>query len=359
MKKILYILLFSLISFSITIAQDFHFSQYNENPLLINPALAGSNYSMRTSIVFRDQWSSVTTPYRSYGLSFESRFNGSNWKQADSKRSMIFKKSKNRLAGGFTIYNDKAGDSKMGTLATNATLAMAFPLTPLSGLTFGLQAGFIQRKIDGSKLVHSNQYNGYTYDPTLPSGELYNRTSFMYGDLGSGVAYNYAKEETAIAANNQINVQIGLGIFHLTSPSQHFASNGSDRLSKKYVLHGNLLFGIPNTFIGIAPSWLATLQGPSKEILAGLMIKYYIKDNSKYTGFKKRSSIGAGAYYRTGDAFIPSILIETGRYAIGFSYDINTSALVNASKGKSAFEITLRIVTPSAYLYQKRGKASF
>jgi hypothetical protein len=101
------------------------------------------------------------------------------------------------------------------------------------------------------------------------------------------------------------------------------------------------------------------MQGSSKEILAGLMVKYYIKDDSKYTGFLKRSSIGIGANYRAGDAFIPSILIEFGRFAIGYSYDINTSKLAKASNAKGGSEITLRMVTPTAFLYQRRSKAMF
>jgi type IX secretion system PorP/SprF family membrane protein len=358
MKKPLLILFISLLYTTCFKSQDIHFSQYNENPLLVNPALAGSNFAMRASIVYRDQWASITTPYRSFGLSFDSRFNASNWKPVDSRRSMTFRKQKHRMAGGISIYNDKAGDSKMGTLILNGTFAMSFPLSKLSGLSFGLQGGLMQRKVDGSKLLYSNQYNGYTYDSSIPSGEHYGQTNFMKGDLAAGVAYTYAREESSIAANDQLNAQIGFSTYHLTSPNQFFL-NGSDRLKRKFIFHGNILFGIKNSSIGINPSWLAQMQGPSKEILAGLMIKYYINDNSKYTGIKKRSSIGIGAYYRTGDAIIASVLYEAGRYAIGFSYDINTSKLVNASKGRSAFEITLRFVTPSAYLYQKRNRAQF
>jgi type IX secretion system PorP/SprF family membrane protein len=336
-------------------SQDFHFSQFNENPLLANPALAGSNQVMRLSTVYRSQWGSVTTPFQTYGVSFESRFKASNWEKVDPKRSMIFKKAKNRMAGGLTIYNDKAGDSKMGTLATNLTYAMFFPLNKNSNLSLGLQGGFVQRKMDDAKLIYSAQYNGYTYDPTMPSGETYSRNSFMYGDIGSGIAYTYARGERSIAANDQINAQIGFGAFHLTRPNQNFTNGSADRLYRKYVFHGNFVFGIPNTLLGIAPSWLVQFQGPSKEIMAGTMFKYYIKDDSKYTGFLKRSSVGIGAYYRTGDAVITSLLIETGRFALGFSYDINTSKLATVSNVKGGFEITLRMITPNAFLYQRHA----
>jgi hypothetical protein len=55
-------------------------------------------------------------------------------------------------------------------------------------------------------------------------------------------------------------------------------------LYRKYVFHGNLVFGIPNTLLGIAPSWLvANARLYLKKSLAGTMFKYYIKDDSKYT----------------------------------------------------------------------------
>ena len=353
------VVIFACIICKTTLSQDFHFSQYNENPLLMNPALAGSNYVMRASIVYRTQWSSVATPYTTYGLSFDSRFKASNWEKADPKRTLTFKKAKNRMAGGISIYNDKAGEAKLGTFVTNLTYAMFFPLNRNSNLSLGLQGGFAQRKMDDSKLIYGAQYNGYTYDASLPSGETYSRKSFMYGDIGSGIAYTFNRAERSVAANDQINAQIGFSAFHLTRPQQNFISGESDRLNRKYVFHGNIVFGIPNTLIGLAPTWLIQVQGVNKEILAGMMVKYYIKDDSKYTGILKRSSIGIGANYRTGDAIIASILIEFGRFAVGYSYDINVSKLANASNGKGGSEITLRMVTPTAFLYQRRSKAMY
>jgi type IX secretion system PorP/SprF family membrane protein len=358
MKKLITLSLGCLLVNTV-LSQDFHFSQFNENPLLINPALAGSNYVMRVSAVYRTQWSSVTTPFTTYGVSFDSRFKASNWDQADAKRSMIFKKSKNRMAGGISIYNDKGGDSRLGTFATNLTYAMFFPLNKHSQISLGLQGGFVQRKMESSKLVYGAQYDGYTYDANLPSGETYTRQSFMYGDMGSGLLYTFSRGERSIAANDQINAQVGFSAFHLTRPQQNFLNGQNDRLYRRYAFHGNLLFGIPNTLMGIAPSWLIQMQGSSKEVLAGIMFKYYIKDDSKYTGFLKRSSIGLGGHYRTGDAIVTSILVEFGRFAVGYSYDVNISKLKKVSNGRGGSEITLRMMTPTAFLYQRRSKALY
>ena len=53
-------------------AQDFTFSQFYEQPLLRNPALAGVfTGDIRASMVHRSQWGSVTVPYKTSSLSIE------------------------------------------------------------------------------------------------------------------------------------------------------------------------------------------------------------------------------------------------------------------------------------------------
>jgi type IX secretion system PorP/SprF family membrane protein len=263
------------------------------------------------------------------------------------------------MAGGLSVYNDKAGDSKMGTLQANLSLAMSFPLNKKSSLAFGLQGSTVQRKIDNTKLLYPNQYNGTTFDSNLPTGENYTQQNFSYPELGAGILWSYGQGEKSIAANDQIKALIGFSTYHINQPKQKFIGGQNSRLYRKYVFHGNILIGIPNSMFAIVPSWLVQLQGSSKEIVAGTMVKYYINDDSKYTGFIKRSSVGLGVYYRNADAIIASVLIETGRYSIGFSYDINASGLAVASKSRGGFEINLKFVTPAAYLYQRKSKAMF
>ena len=53
-------------------AQDIHFSQFFETPLLRNPALAGIfSGDLRIQAVYRNQWNSVTVPYQTTSLNGE------------------------------------------------------------------------------------------------------------------------------------------------------------------------------------------------------------------------------------------------------------------------------------------------
>ena len=353
MKKIA-IILTVLIFANRAYSQDLHFSQYNQTPSLVNPALTGALAVFRASVIYKDQWKSVTVPYKTYGASVEMKFKASNWeKNQPFTLTRFYKKSFSRLAGGLSFYSDKAGDGNMGSNQVNLSLATFIPLNKYSSLSAGMQASIVQRQVDFNKLSFPNQYNGLGgYSSTINSGENYASQNFVYPDFGAGLLWSYGYNERSIAANNEFKASIGAAVFHLNQPKQKYLEGAGDRLNSKYVVHGDFLIGIRNTNVAFAPSFMTSFQGPSKEIVAGTLIKYYFKDDSKYTGFVKRSAFSLGAFYRNKDAMILSALIEFEQYAIGFSYDLNTSKLTTASTGRGGPEIFIRFVTPNPFLFQ-------
>src|ERR1700710_2244322 len=72
LKKYLPYIVILLLSSLFTRAQDIHFSQFFETPLLRNPSLAGiftGDYRVQT--VYRDQWNSVTNAYKTTAINAE------------------------------------------------------------------------------------------------------------------------------------------------------------------------------------------------------------------------------------------------------------------------------------------------
>lgn len=345
--------------FNTSFAQDLHFSQYTQTPSLVNPALTGSTHTLRASVIYKDQWRGVTVPYKTYGASFEMKFKASNWEKSDENKTKAYKKSFSRLAGGLSFYNDKAGDGNMGTSQVNLSLASFVPINVKNSLSVGLQTSIVQRKVDFSKLIFPDQYNGTAYDPNMSNGEDASSQSFTYPDIAAGFNWSYGYSEKAMAANNSFKANAGVSLYHVNRPKQRFLTGSNERLSPKLVLHGDFILGLKNTNVALAPSYLVQLQGPNTEILVGMMYKYYFKEDSKYTGFIKQSAFGLGAAYRNLDALIVSAQVEFGQYAIGFSYDLNTSKLTRASTGRGGPEIFLRFVTPNPFLYQMHSKAKY
>jgi type IX secretion system PorP/SprF family membrane protein len=357
-----YIQLFSLSVFSILFlnakSQDLHFSQFNENPSLINPALTGAAHVIRASAIYKDQWRSITVPYKTFGASFEMKFKASAWDKVGNHETEKYKKAFNRLAGGLSFYSDKAGDGSMGTTNVNLSLATFIPVNKKSSISVGLQASVVQKKVDYTKFIWPDQYNGSTYDASAASGESYTTNNFIYPDFAGGLLYTYGYNEKAIGANNQFRFEFGVSMYHLASPKLKYLSQTSERLYSKQNIHGKCLVGIRNTNVSLMPSFLFSYQGATKEMIEGIMIRHSFKDDSKYTGFIKASTFSYGGFYRNKDAFIAVVQMEFAQYSIAFSYDINTSKLTKVSGFRGGPEITLRFVSPSPYLYQK-SKAKF
>ena len=350
--------LFSCLSITAT-AQDLHFSQFNENPSLLNPALTGSAYVIRASVVYKDQWRSITVPYKTFGADIQMKFKASAWDKVGNHATKTFKKSFNRFAGGLSFYSDKAGDGSMGTTQANLSFATFIPVSNKGSLSLGMQASVVQKKIDYSKLLWPDQYNGTTYDASTTAGEDFTSGNFMYPDFAGGVLYTYGYNEKSIAANNQFKAELGASMYHMNSPKQKFLTDTKEKLNSKEIVHGRCLIGLSNSNVSLVPSFLVTFQGSTMESIEGMMIRYNFKQDSKYTGFHKGATFSLGGFMRNKDAFIAVAQLEFSQYAIGFSYDINTSKLNKVSTFRGGPEITLRFVTPSPYLFQKKDSAKF
>ncbi|OFY85902.1 MAG: hypothetical protein A3F72_08190 [Bacteroidetes bacterium RIFCSPLOWO2_12_FULL_35_15] len=316
------------------IAQDIHFSQFDETPLQVNPANAGVHHDIRIITNYKNQWQSVGSPYKTFALSAEVK---------------LLKKKKQKLGLGIDFFNDKAGDSQMGTNQANLSLSGIIPINAKSLLSGGLMCGFAQRSMTSGKLSWGNQYNGMDYDANLPTGETSSVSNYTFLDLGAGIQYSYGTNEMYISANNARKINIGVSVFHPHQPAYSYYGDKSEKLHMKLVFHGDAAIGIKNTNLILKPSYIIFLQGATKEITPGMTFQYVLQEGSKYTGNKKPAAFSLGTYYRAKDAFIARAKFEYSNYALGFSYDINLSKLKTVTSARGGFEISLRFIAPGAF----------
>jgi type IX secretion system PorP/SprF family membrane protein len=338
-------------------SQDIHFSQVSENPALVNPALCGANNPMRVSSSYRDQWGSMSSAYKTLGFSFESRFNRSEWEKVDQFRTMTFKKrGSDRLAAGLSVYSDKAGDGRLGQTQVNLSLASFVPVSRQSFISVGLLGSFNQRQIDVSKLIFSDQLPDGQLDPDIGSGEIFSNLNYSYADLATGALWTF-DEKKSEDVDRQLKAKMGISFYHLVNSKQKFLDPSNEFLQLKTVVHGDFTFGIFNTNKAFAPAYLLEFQGPYRKLMFGGFIKNYFNDNSHYTGLVKSSCFSYGVFYRVKDAVIFNALFEwKQQYVIGLSYDVTVSKLGQYNSMRGGFEITLKYVSPKAFLYQEKKK---
>lgn len=330
-------------------SQDIHFSQYQQTPQLINPALTGALSVFRATVIYKDQWSSVSSPYKTMGASVENRFKARQKKgqPLPVEGEVPFR----RFAAGLSFYSDKAGDGSMGTTQANLSFATFVPTSKNSALSGGLQVSLIQNSVNFSKLRFTDQYNSVTstYDPGISNGENSTSQSFTYPDVGAGLNWGYGFKENLKEEESKFKANIGASVYHVNKPKLEYLAGSKETVAMKYIMHADFLIGLKDPNLALAPSVIYTLQGPSRELLMGVMLKYYLVEGPRYYGVKASSAIGIGISYRNKDAAIASLLFEYGHYGIGVSYDLNTSNLNTASRGKGGPEVFLRYVAPNQF----------
>ena len=309
-------------------AQDIHFSQYAETPSAINPALAGVTYNTRIIGNYKSQWASVANKYQTMGLSFD--------------QTIKHKKLKaSYFAVAFNIFKDVAGDAKLSTTNPNLGVAYIQRISKRMKFSGGLQSGFFYKTLDASNLRYDRQYDGYSYNPNLATGETPTKSGIVSFDMGGGINLNYVQSDKFISAKNAAKFDMGISAYHYRLGKTSFF-NSDERLKTRMCAYFNGDFNIPNSVNAIMPTFLYMRQGSSSELIAGALFKFILGDPSTYTALKKPRALSIGGYYRYKDAIIPSILFQYNRYAFGVSYDINVSPLTPASKRNGGLEIMLR-----------------
>jgi type IX secretion system PorP/SprF family membrane protein len=309
------------------LAQDVGFSQFYDQPLLRNPALAGIfTGDIRFTASYRNQWQTVTVPYRTFGLSSEIKF-----PVQIMGRDLT-------LTTGLQLLRDIAGTSEFSTTQAMPALNLSIPVSQNSFLSVAFMGGLMQQRFDPSKLVLNDQFvaNSDGSFSILPySGQVFNNTSVNYFDLSTGISYS-------TSFNENTDFYIGAGLFHITDPEVGFFED------KKIMLNKKLAFNV-----GLS----SRISDRDEIILYGDYFGQHEKDfnyagvSSFQAGFMldhdlsvfddDNKGITAGLLYRLDDAIIPVIQLQLGKFTIGTSYDINISKLTVASQSRGGFEVTL------------------
>lgn len=316
MKKI-FISLVSLMIGMISSAQDYNFSQFYELPLLRNPALAGIfDCNFRVKSVYRNQWQSVTVPYRTTGLSAEMKFSAGrgNWHNF-----------------GLQVTYDVAGDSRLARVQVLPIYTFHLQLAEDNYLSLGVMAGPVSSQFDPSKLHWDDQFTNGQFLPTNPTSQIVKNSARNYFDLATGLAFTRPLGEMG-------NLYIGGSMYHINRPAVSFDPTNNDRLERKYGLNAGVT--MPSGYNNAITFYTdAFFQGKHRQNMIGGI--YTISLADEYYDDANKTSLHVGGVYRWNDAFIPVVKLDYGEFSFGLSYDVNVSKLKTASQGRGGFELTL------------------
>jgi type IX secretion system PorP/SprF family membrane protein len=316
MKKLV-ILIISIVAGTKSFSQDYNFSQFYELPLMRNPALAGifdCNFRMKS--VYRNQWQSVTVPYRTAAISAEMKFSagGGNWHSL-----------------GTQVVYDIAGDSKLKKIQVLPVYTFHLEVAEDNYLSLGMMGGPVNTQFDPSKLTWDDQFVNGQYMATNPTRQLIRNSSRNYMELATGLAFSRPFGELG-------SMYIGASLYHVNRPMVSFFGGNNDKLDRRLGLSGGIT--VPSgaadalTFYGDA-----FFQGGHRQGMFGAM--YTIALANEYYDDVNKTSLHLGGVYRWNDAIIPVLKLDFSQLSLGLSYDVNISKLKTASQSRGGFELTL------------------
>ncbi len=324
MKKVYKIYLLFLISAALSgqqiFAQDIHFSQFFETPLLRNPSLAGLfEGDIRAQGVYRNQWGSVTVPYQTGSFNVE-------YKQPIGQGNDF-------VTTGMQLVYDRAGSTNFTT--TNILPAINYHKALSDNrnkyISLGFMGGLVQRRIDRSKMTTNNHFDGNGYNPALSDGETFVNGNYSYLDGSVGMSFN-----SSLGENSADNYYVGLAYHHFNRPKNSFYSNPAVELSPKWVASAGVRFAL-NDYSYFTLQADHNVQGSYSQTIGGAMFSYKLSTEENQPPY----TLHMGALLRWKDAIIPVVKLDYQPFSIALSYDVNVSELKTASMGRGGMELSV------------------
>jgi type IX secretion system PorP/SprF family membrane protein len=299
LKKHIIFCLFAIITVNSFAQQDPMYTLYMNDPILINPAYAGTRGNLSLNSVFRKQWVGLDWQPTTTSVTINSPF----WN--------------NKVGIGFSFMNDKIGPMQQTGLYLDYSYHLHF--TRNRNLCLGLKAGFTNLDLNIANLSVAD-WNDIVFN--------YDNTPVFLPNFGVG-AYYYTDR-----------FYVGFSIPLLLKNSFNKKENNLLLVGKEdrtYILTAGAIFTAINPILKIKPTILSrTIFGapPSVEISATAILY---------------DRIWFGLLYRVGDATAAHVRFQiTQQLQIGYSYDLTNTDLRPHNKG--THEIMLN------YVFTRRGQ---
>jgi type IX secretion system PorP/SprF family membrane protein len=310
-----------------TFSQDMNYSQYFSTPIYYNPAYTGINSGIRARFLFRDQWPSLPSPFKSYYFS------------ADLGDRNI----PGSGGLGIMINQDTPGAGLIKNFGASLTLGVRIPITSYMISQIGVKAGIMQRTVNWGDLVFADQLSpkyGNIYQSSFIPPDASKR---VVPDFGVGGVLQFINPQGTMSGN------IGLAVDHIFKPDVSFLSTGSSAYPRKWVAQADLIFTAGQGYAS-SSSMNRGADDPLKLMVGGIY-QNQANLNSLQVGLNMlKYNIYLGGWYKTTmTGVINSAIALVAGYRYTFyedmsikfmySYDLQISGALQGTGG--AHEISL------------------
>jgi type IX secretion system PorP/SprF family membrane protein len=323
--------------------QDPNFSQFYNNSLYFNPANAGIHGGIRMNLSFRDQWHRIPSDFNICKISFDT--------------DLSLAKKQMGLMGlkgfGLIAYTSIEGEGLLRTSSISINNSVIIRLSQKIKILSGYKLEFIQKSIDWSKLVFSDQLDqvhGKLY-PTAFNAPT--ESNVIFPDLSMGIQIKYETDHRKRHIAQQL-LYLGFAVHHITQPDQSFTGLVS-KLPIKYIITTESYLTVKSLkHFWITPGFLYQKQGIMESFTIGTNLFW----NIPFTGIWYRSENYYNNLFKS-DALIfvlGTYLNKQRSWSITYSYDITISGLQEAVGSTNELSLVYRSGANILKLFKGRNR---
>ena len=285
-------------------SQDVMYSQFNYNPVNLNPGLAGTGKNnLRLSALSKIQWFNLYKPFKYYS--------------GAADFSVYDYNERNVFNAGLNITNSNKG--YLSNTNISGIVGRSFGTNNVDCsdwfLSVSLQAGYNFAKVDPNNFLFIDQIDqtgitGNAYEIDL----FYTNNTKNYFDFSSGFVLTYK------------DFMIGGAGHHLNEPNTSFIGKPEDgKMPRKITAHISYVYS--GEVVKLRPTIMTQFQGNSKIMMLGTFIDYYdfpIELGCWYrnaVGVSNNSTISIGFTWKWGESSTVTSRTKEFGNKFGLSYD--------------------------------------
>lgn len=190
-------------------AQDHQFSQFTNLPLYYNPAYTGLAKGMRAKFAYRRQWVKMPQDFKAMNFNMDIAARGI---PGSGGMGLMFDSS-----------NEGGGLIKRNSFGLN--LSVRIPIMQSMVSQLGISASFVQKYIDWTRLVFSDQLDE-SYGNVRPSEFVPpSSNKVTYPDFAVGGIFRFAADA---GKENEVIGTFGFAIHHVFEPNESFINMESN-----------------------------------------------------------------------------------------------------------------------------------
>ena len=296
-------MVFASFFFSAQAQQDPLYSQYLNNPFVLNPGYAGLTNNLNFSLGYRSQWAG-----------FEGSPKTINFNSHISLHD-------NKMGAGLMIISDQIGNSTINEVF--GSYSYRINLTDSKILSFGLQAGIANYQIDNSKI---NPFD--SGDPLFQGNSSETKPSFGFG---------------AILKDDKFFVS--LSVPRMLSTTIETQGKQASLYTQHYYLMGSYLFFLSERIRFKPSTLLKFVSGAPASV--DLNVSFIIHEKYQ-AGLLTRS-------FNTYGLFVQALWSDSFRF--GYTFELPTGSSVGANF--TSHEITIGYRLNALGFHRNNGVLSF